>query len=188
MPQPLGEPLMKSAGDQCRPWTINELSRNLLAPMVECLLRLGEQRITHRNIRPANLFQRQKDGMVMSGEFYCAPPGFNQPSMFEPIERAMCLPAGRGTGEMADDVFALGVTVAMMAVGRNPVAELDDETLTRRRIELGSSKALLGGPKLPRELEPDVRSLLRDAVTERWPVGGQAHEVPRTEKVAGWGR
>lgn len=177
LPKPAGARIMSGMGDHIRPWTTNEIVRNLLAPMVEMLVRMGEQRVTHRNIRPTNLYQSPTDGTVVSGEFYSCPAGYNQPAVLEPIERAVCLPAGRGAGEAADDLFALGATALMLLVGRNPVADLDDRELNRRRIEMGSYVAILGNGKLPPDLVPVIRSLMRDDIHERWTIADLAHWI-----------
>jgi hypothetical protein len=46
----------------------------------------------------------------MLGECVSETSGVSQPAIFEPIERAMALPTGRGEGTPPDDMFALGVT------------------------------------------------------------------------------
>lgn len=69
---------------------------------------------------------------------------------------------------MSDEMFAIGVTIMLLALGRNPAAGLDEDELLRRRIELGSYNAMLGTNKLPSELASVVRSLMRDDAHERW--------------------
>ena len=168
--RPSGEPLMPSIGAQIPPMSVQEIAEHLMNPMVELLTVLSEQGLAHRNIRPNNLFRSGSDGPFVAGEFYSAPPGFNQPSMFEPLERAMCLPAGRGTGEIADDLYALGVTALFLALGRNPVAGIDDETLLARRAEMGSFAALTKDHQPPGDLALAIRSLLIDSPRDRWTV------------------
>jgi len=58
---------------------------------------------------------------------------------------------------MADDMFAIGATILLLTLGRNPVAGIDEKELLQRRIELGSFNAILGGNKLPAEIAPVVR-------------------------------
>lgn len=170
LPQPAGPPLMPSLETSIQPWLLRELKRDLLTPMIDLLRRMHEERVTHRNIRPTNLFRRTDDGTVESGQVYGAPPGFDQPEIFEPLDRVRCIPMGRGVGDMSDEMFAIGVTLMVLALGRNPVADLDPEELLRRRIELGSFNAMLGTNKLSSELTPVVRSLMRDDAHERWTI------------------
>jgi len=168
LPQPSGPPLMPSLEATIQPWLVRELKRDFLTPILDLLRRMHDERVTHRNIRPTNLFRNVDDGMVTSGQVYSAPPGYEQPAIFEPLDRVRCLPLGRGVGDMSDEMFALGNTIMLLALGRNPVADLDEDELLYRRIELGSFNAMLGTNKLPSELASVVRSLMRDDAHERW--------------------
>lgn len=168
--RPFGEPLMASLDAQIRPFDVPEIAKELMMPMVALLSALGDQRLTHRSIRPTNLFRTGHGEPVVAGEFYGAPPGFNQPAIFEPIERAMCPSPGRGSGEIADDLFALGVTALFLVLGRNPVTGLDDKVLLSRRAEIGSYAALTQELKPPGDLAPIIRSLMHDNPHDRWTV------------------
>lgn len=177
LPQPDGAPLLQTMESTIQHWTVREIKRDFLIPIVDLLRRMYEDRLSHRNIRPTNLFRSTSDGSVMSGQIYSAPPGYEQPSMFEPIERAMCPPIARGTGEFSDELFALGVTMMILGLGRNPVAGMDEDELMSRRLRLGSYSALLGDNKLHSELAPVVRALLRDEEHERWALADLANWV-----------
>lgn len=168
LPQPSGPPLMPNLEARIQPWLVRELKRDFLTPILDLLRRMHDERVTHRNLRPTNLFRRTEDGTVESGQIYSAPPGFDQPEIFEPLDRVRCIPMGRGVGDMSDEMFALGVNLMILALGRNPVAGVGAEELLRRRIELGSYNAMLGANKLSSELTPVVRSLMRDDAHERW--------------------
>jgi hypothetical protein len=161
---------MPSIDAQIQPLKVPDITQSLMKPMVKLLAALENQRLAHRNIRPNNLFRAGADEPVIAGEFYSAPAGFNQPSIFEPIERAMCPPAGRGAGDVRDDLYALGVTALFLVLGRNPVAHLDDKTVLAKRIEMGSYAALTSQAKPPGELAPVIRSLMHDSPTDRWMV------------------
>lgn len=166
--RPAGEALMPSINAQIKPLTVKEIADNLMKPMVELLDALSDQGLAHRAIRPTNIFRAGSDGEFIAGQFYSAPPGFHQLPAFEPFERAMCVPGGRGTGEAADDLFALGVTALFLSIGRNPVAGVDEKTLMTRRAEMGSFAALTLEHKPPGDLALAIRSLLNDSPRERW--------------------
>ena len=168
--RPAGDPLMPSVNAHIKPLTVQEIAEYLVKPMVDLLTHLSDRGLAHRNIRPTNIFRSGNDGAFVAGEFYSAPPGFLQPSVFESLERAMCVPGGRGAGEVADDLFALGVTALFLALGRNPVAGVDENTLLARRAEMGSFAALTMEHKPPGDLAPAIRSLLNDSPRERWNV------------------
>lgn len=177
LPQPPGPPLLQSMDSTTQYWTVREIKRDLLMPMMDLLRCMEEGRLTHRNIRPTNLYRHVNDGSVVSGQIYSAPPGFEQPSMFEPIERAMCAPICRGIGDLPDELFALGVTIMVLGLGYNPVAGVDEKELLDRRIAQGSYIALLGKNKLHADLAPVVRSLLRDEEHERWTLADLSNWV-----------
>lgn len=175
--RPPEDPLMPTIDARVRAFRVQEIINQLMKPMAALLLALTEKRITHRNIRPTNLFRTGNDGPIFAGEFYSAPPGFNQPAMFEPIERAMCAPSCRGTGDVADDLFALGVTALFLSTGRNPVAGVDPEELLTRRAEMGSYAALTLEHKPPPDLATPIRSLLHDNPRDRWTMEDLARWV-----------
>ncbi len=177
LPQPPGPPLLPSMDATTQYWTVRELKRDFLIPIMDLLRRMQDDRLTHRNIRPTNLFRRTNDDSVVSGQIYSAPPGYEQPAMFEPIERAMCPPITRGIGDLSDELFAIGVTLMVLGLGRNPVAGVSDEELLQRRITQGSYNALLGDNKLHADLAPVVRSLLRDEEHERWTLADLSNWV-----------
>ncbi|MDH3739520.1 MAG: hypothetical protein OER92_10015, partial [Alphaproteobacteria bacterium] len=168
--RPPGEPLMASLGAEIRPLEVPDIAKNLMMPMVALLSALADDGLTHRAIRPTNLFRTGIDQPIFAGEFYSAPPGFNQPAIFEPIERAMCPPPGRGSGEIADDLFALGVTALFLVLGRNPVAGIDENIVLAKRVEMGSYAALTAEMKPPGNLAPIIRSLMHDSPQDRWTI------------------
>ena len=177
LPQPPGPPLLQSMESTTQYWTVREIKRDFLAPIMDLLRRMQEDRLTHRNIRPTNLYRRESDGSVVSGQIYSAPPGCEQPSMFEPIERAMCPPICRGIGDLSDEMFALGVTIMVLGLGFNPVAGMDEDELLQRRIAHGSCTVLLGDNKIHADLAPAIRSLLRDEEHERWSLSDLSNWV-----------
>lgn len=177
LPQPGGAPLLPSMDSTVQHWTVREIKRDFLIPIMDLLRRMYDDRLSHRNIRPTNLYRRTSDDSVISGQIYSAPPGYEQPSIFEPIERAMCPPIARGIGDFSDEIFALGVTMMILGLGRNPVAGMDEDELMARRIALGSYNAYLGDNKLHSELAPVVRSLLRDEEHERWTLSDLSNWV-----------
>ena len=86
-----------------------EVPLKIVRPIVSILLQLQDEGLSHRSIRANNMFFKDESfSEVVIGENVTAPPGFDQESIYEPIERAMCNPEGRGIGSVADDIYALG--------------------------------------------------------------------------------
>jgi len=147
---PPGPALWPLGAESIRPWGETELVGRLLRPLAAVLAALEARRLTHRALRPHNLFVDSTPGApVVLGCAWACPPAASQPAVFEPPYIAMCAPSARGEGSIADDVYALGVTLLTLALGRVPLAGLDDDTVIRRKLELGCFKALAGDTRLP---------------------------------------
>ncbi|CAH2599671.1 Protein kinase domain-containing protein [Rhodovastum atsumiense] len=165
-----------------RPWSEAELLSCVLRPVASVLAALEARRVTHRAICPDNLFRAGAGETVVLGAGWAAPPASLQPSLFEPPYSAMCLAAGRGEGSIADDVYALGVTLLVLALGRVPLQGLDDTAILRRKLALGSFAALTGEEKLSPVIADLVRGMLAEDPEHRPPP------VLLTDPVAARGR
>lgn len=153
-----------------RPWSEGELLEQLLRPAVRALERLKQRGLTHRAVRPDNLFHGNAGQPLVLGCAWAAPPASLQPALFEPPYVAMCLPSGRGDGTIADDVYALGVTMLVLALGQLPLAELDDGEIVRRKLERGSFGALAGDARLTGMIGDLVRGMLAEDPDHRPPL------------------
>jgi eukaryotic-like serine/threonine-protein kinase len=145
-----------------RPWPEAELLQCVLRQAAHVLEHMQERGITHRGIRLDNVFQAVPGQPVALGTAWTSPPAMAQPALFEPPYSAMCLPAGRGDGTIADDVYALGALLLCLALGRAPLSALDDPAILRRKLELGSYAALAGDERLPPIIGDLVRGMLAE--------------------------
>ena len=142
----------------------------ILAPLEDGLRGLHRAGLAHRAIRPDNIyFRAQADGPAVLGECLSAPPGFDQPDAFEPIENAMASPAGRGEGTAASDMFALGVTILTLLSGSWPDQKNISERLLQR-IERGSYRVLAGRLRCSQDMEDLLAGLLYDDPSGRWTI------------------
>ena len=115
------------------------LNHYFVMPMMRGLLEFQRVGIVHNAIRPTNIFWRLGGATPPQlGECLSAPAGYGQPVLFEPLERAMCNPTGRGSGHHVDDCYAFGVTLAMMIIGKNPLQGMDDRAIIQLKTERGS--------------------------------------------------
>ncbi|HTZ70776.1 MAG TPA: hypothetical protein VMB71_09025 [Acetobacteraceae bacterium] len=165
-------------------WSEDEVMRCLLAPAAAALDALSARGVTHRAIRPDNLFRAGPGEAVMLGPFWAAPPASLQPSAFEPAYSAMCQPAGRGEGTVADDVYALGVTMLWCVLGA-PAAWADGAALLARQLDIGSFAALVGSAPLSPGLVELLRLMLAEEPDHRpSPAALMAPDQARARRLA----
>jgi hypothetical protein len=163
---PMGRPVSADP----TPWPEAALLEQVLRPAVQVLAALQGLGITHRAIRPNNVFAQGWSQPVTLGAAWVAPPALDQPAVFESPFSALCHPVGRGDGGIADDVYALGVLLITLAIGRVPMAELDAAAIARHKLELGSFAALAAGASLPPYLADLLRGMVEDDPDHRSPT------------------
>jgi hypothetical protein len=137
-PPPPGPPVSAAL----TPWSEKVLIDLVLRPAARVLEHLHGLDLTHRAIRPNNVFQSGPNQPVTLGAAWAAPPAMHQPVVCESPYSAMCNPTGRGDGSIADDVYALGVLLLTLTAGRLPMADLDDAAIVRWKLDMGSFAAL----------------------------------------------
>ncbi len=165
-PEPPG-PSLAALTANSSPWSEAEILQYVLRPAAHVLEALKSRGLTHRAIRPDNIFSAGTKNPVVLGCAWAAPPASLQPAVFEPPYTAMCAPAGRGDGSIADDVYALGVTLLTLALGRTPLAERDAETVILTKLSHGGFEALTADAELPPLLADLLRSMLAEDPAHR---------------------
>jgi hypothetical protein len=134
----------------------------VLRPIALVLEQLQNRGLTHRAIRPNNVFHAAPNRPVTIGAAWAAPPAMHQPAVCESPYTALCHPSARGDGRIADDVYALGVLLVTMALGRTALDGLDDQTIMFRKFEQGDFAAITGNERLPPILGDIVRGMLAE--------------------------
>ena len=168
--RPAGRRLIANLATPMEPMPDDMILRVVIPSMASVLRELAGRGITHGGIRPTNMFLREGGTGVMLGECASAPPGYGQPLVFEPVERAMATSGGRGRGSILDDMYAFGVSLVVLAFGRNPMQDLSDDATIDAKIDKGSFGALVGNARLPQDLSEPVRGLLLDDPKQRWGI------------------
>jgi hypothetical protein len=157
-PSPPGPPVSAALNS----WPEKALLDLVLAPIARVLEVMHSRNLTHRAIRPNNVFQAAPGQPVMLGAAWAAPPAMHQPVVFESPYSAMCHPAGRGEGSIADDVYALGVLLLTLVGGKTPMMNMDDPTIIRWKLDLGSFAALTRDVTLSSSLADLLRGMLAE--------------------------
>jgi hypothetical protein len=148
----------------------HEIVRKVIEPLCHGLMELSSRGVSHRQIRPSNLYfvDGSLDRLVL-GDCATVPAGYDQPILFETLERGAAPPAGRGAGDITDDMYALGVTIMFVLARGNPVPHFrtDDDILYAKMID-GSYTTLVGQEPIPANMVECLRGLLSDDEHERW--------------------
>jgi len=146
-----------------------DLPRRVIEPLSKLLGDMAALGVPHRAVRANNMFYMDEDRQdLVLGDCTTSPPGFDQPSAYEPIERVLAGRGGRGEGAMEDDIYALGVSVVHLLVGGNPIAKMSEDDLIYRKLEQGSYATVCGNARVPMSLLEPVRGMLSDDNVERW--------------------
>ena len=155
---PGGRRLMNSLNDTREQMTEEQITRAVIQPLASALRELSSRGIVHGDIRPTNIFLRdQGTSGIMLGECVSAVTSFGQAPLLLTVERAMAQPSGRGVGSTADDLYALGITILLLFMGRNPVRQLDDEAMLQAKIDRGTYPALVGTSRISLNLMEPLR-------------------------------
>lgn len=167
--RPLGGRVLPLEGGDFKRMDEGDALRKVVMPMIAALKVLKAQGLTHRAIRPGNMFfaTAEKDRVVL-GDCATVPPAFEQPVIIEPVESSLANPAARGVGSPSDDVYAFGASLACLLHGRIPMATAADDAIIRMKVLQGSYAVLVGDERLPLPMIEILRGTLCDDPHERW--------------------
>lgn len=142
----------------------------LIQPVVSVLQELQDVDLVHGAITADNIFMAGGEGseVAILGECLSSAPFFRHGAVFETIERAMAQPSGRGPGTVKNDLYSLGICVAMVLRGGNPLSGRSNEEIIAAKIDNGSYGALIGSERLPAYLTEFLRGVLHDDEGDRW--------------------
>ena len=174
--EPPGEPVATSLVQAFEALSDEQITVRFVRNVLPALREIESRRTAHRAIRPTNLFWADAARTtILLGPPMLSPPGQDQPGYLEPLESAMADPRARTSQTFADDMFALGATLLMLATGRNPLKNEKPETITARRLEVTSFEAMAAGLRLSSTMTEAVRGLLVDSRRERWGLAELTH-------------
>lgn len=153
-------------------WKPESVLSNIVNPMITVLRDFRNKEITHGEIWPGNMFDGgAKAGQKINlGECLASPASSQLPSLYEPIERAMAHPMGRGAGDIADDLYSFGASLAVMLRTEDPMEGISEEKIIHYKIERGSYATLMGKQRLSGGVLELLRGLLYDDATQRWTI------------------
>jgi eukaryotic-like serine/threonine-protein kinase len=167
--RPAGGRLAPASDQNITPWSEDDIIDRVIAGLLPGLRALNIEGMTHRGIRPTNIFFRDAARrQAVLGDCIAALPAAHQPMAYETIESAMAIPGARGNGSSADDLYALGVLCLHLSQGTPPGQGFAGELLIEEKIRRGSFNALAADARLNPGLLELLRGLLIDEPDERW--------------------
>lgn len=151
-------------------WRAEDVIVNIAHPLINVLKNLRDKDIVHGQIWPGNMFYNGTAGAekVTLGECLCAPASTFMPALYEPVERALADQHARGAGSLADDIYAFGVSLAVILRTSDPMKGQSDERIIEHKLEKGSYSTLLGRERLNGATLELLRGLLYDDPEQRW--------------------
>ncbi len=173
---PRGPRLVERGENGLAPWSEDRVANQLLRPLLPFFREAAARMVTHRAIRLDNLYfaDSARDSVIL-GECVSGIPGRDQPAIYETINGAMADPLGRGGGAPSDDLYALGVVMIALLLGREPLVGVSTREIIERKIAVGSYGALADHSRIPLSMMEPLRGLLCDAASARWGVENLAN-------------
>lgn len=166
-----GQKLLQEGERPALGWKQEQVMSSVLEPMLRILQDFREKDFVHGSIRPSNMYDGGGKGEAVHlilGDCVGLPCSYSQPAIYETITRCMADPLGRGIGTREDDLYALGVSIAVLMRTTDPLEGLDREEIVRKKIELGSYAAITGKDRFKGSVLELLRGLLNDDPVSRW--------------------
>lgn len=141
-------------------------------PLVNALSDLRDKDIVHGDIRLANIFDGATPTLerAILGECLSVPSSSQMPALYEPIDRAIASPTGRGRGKHTDDMYSFGVCLAVLLRSSDPLENMTDDQVIEAKLEEGSYSAITGKDRFTGHILELLRGLLHDDESERWTI------------------
>lgn len=168
----LGDPIAEGDETLALGWKANLILDTVLPPLAMAIMEMRNKDLAHGSIRPSNIYNggsAELDKIVL-GECLSVPYGLAQPKLFESAERAVADPLGRGAGTFHDDMYALGVTLAVLMRTEDPLEGLSEQEIIYRKLNQGSFSALVGKDRFSGGALELLRGLLHDDPNQRWTI------------------
>lgn len=166
----LGKPLQGSGAKRALGWKQDFVMNGMVQDMIAAVLDMHTRDFVHGSIRPDNMYDGgdRDSGKIIFGDALSSPPSYTQPVLYETITRAMADPIGRGKGTHADDLYSLGVSLAVIMRHNDPMAGMSNHQMICHKIEHGTYASVVGKDRFTGPILELLRGLLHDDVEQRW--------------------
>lgn len=193
---PPAKKLMADASQQPLRMTEDQVMSALIRPLLSVLADLHAVDMLHGAIVPENIYFSGADNNMVAilGECLTSAPFFRHHALYETIERGQAQASGRGPGNIKNDLYSLGICVALAVRGENLLAGKSADEIVREKMQNGSYAAVIGRERVPPAIADFLRGVLNDDERLRWGIEqvqswaeGQhpnAKQSPTTAKAA----
>lgn len=168
----LGSPIVPKDVGVGYGWEEDLVLNNVLKPLFGVLQDLRDKEVVHGRIRPTNIFSGGSKNLdrIMIGDCLCMPAWGDMPTIYLPIEKALADPMARGRGTTEDDLYAFGVTLAVLLRASDPLEGYTDEQIIAAKLKNGSYQTLTGKDRFTGAILELLRGLLYDDPHQRWTI------------------
>lgn len=151
-------------------WKSDEVMPKVVYPLIKVLQDLRDKDIVHGEIWPGNMYRSGEGAgeVIKLGECLTAPASSQLPALYEPVERALANSTARGTGSFSDDLYSLGVSLAVILRTTDPMQGMNDQQIIESKIEKGTYSSLISGDRFSGGMLELLRGLLYDDPSQRW--------------------
>lgn len=148
----------------------DKILRTLVLPsVIEALKSLHDEGVAYRFLSPQRIYYKTETAdQLLLLESFSVPAGLEQPFSYETISRSMVDPVARGEGCEADDYYALGILIAHLMLGRDPIGARSEQSFQQARMSQGSFAAVVSGSSITGAVSALLRGLLQDDPEQRW--------------------
>lgn len=144
-----------------------QIYKSILPPIIELLESLHDYRISHGRINPNNIYI---DKTVVLGECLSEPPGYSQFHIYDPIERSMADPIGKGEPTERSDTYAIAMVVFEVIYGLARFKAIDKREFCKRTTMLGVYNVLTAPYEIGDTFSDLFRGCLLENKDERWGI------------------
>ena len=137
----------------------------VLQPAAKALTMLREHKISHGHIHPGNFYMSDTSQL---GDCFSSPCSTQNHYLYEPLERLMADPLGRGEANEKSDIYALAILAYELMYGLDKIKALPKETFIDRAITLGTYHVYAANREFSDAFQDFFRGILNENPAERW--------------------